>query len=144
MAKVVKRSGAKKRRKVSAAKVGRTVVVVPTGPLRVPRRTPTAVTMTATEAANAFGDVVERAIRDTVITITRHERPQAVVLSYEQYRRLVPEKPSLLPALAEAFDAQYLRLQQPAVQANTFKGFRASPADMGRAALAAARRAPRG
>src|ERR1019366_3633797 len=108
---------------------------VNTGASRAPRT----MTVTSTTAQNSFGDIVDRAARDAVVMITRHAKPRVVLLSYERYRDLVGTEATLLPALAAAFDAQVARLQTPDVWARTVAGFRASPAAMGRAALAAAR-----
>lgn len=95
--------------------------------------------VTSTEAQNSFGDIVDRAARDEVVMITRHAKPRVVMLAYERYRDLVGAEASLLPTLAAAFDAQVARLQTPDVWTKTVAGFRASPAAMSRAALAAAR-----
>jgi antitoxin Phd len=97
------------------------------------------VTVTSTEAQNTFGSIVDRVARDEVVMITRHAKPRVVMLAYERYRDLVGTEATLLPSLAAAFDAQFVRLQTPDVWAKTVAGFRASPAAMSRAALAAAR-----
>jgi prevent-host-death family protein len=96
-------------------------------------------TVTSTKAQNTFGSIVDRATRDGVVMITRHAKPRVVLLSYERYRDLVGTEATLLPSLAAAFDAQLVRLQTPDVWKRTVAGFRASPAAMSRAALAAAR-----
>ncbi len=44
------------------------------------------------EAKNCFSEVVNRALKDGVQTITRHGKPVVVVLSQEEFRKLAPEK----------------------------------------------------
>lgn len=102
-------------------------------------RTADTIAVTSTMAQNTFGDIVDRAARDAVVVITRHAKPRVVLLSYERYLELMGTEATMLPALADAFDAQFARLQNPDVWARTVKGFRASPRAMGRAAQAAAR-----
>lgn len=102
------------------------------------------VTITATEAQNEFGRVLEQTTRDQVVVITRHQVPRAVLVSVERYRNLVSAESALLNTLTDEFDAMLARMQTPEVRAGTERGFRATPETMGKAARAAARKTRKG
>lgn len=99
-----------------------------------------AVTISATEAQNEFGRVLESATREQDVIITRHNVPRAVLVSVDRYRELVGTEAVLLDALTEEFDAMLSRMQAPAVRAGTERGFAASPREMGKAAVQSARK----
>jgi prevent-host-death family protein len=62
-------------------------------------------TISATEASNHFGSMVEEAAQgDSLFIITRLGRPRAVVLGVEQYREILEE----LEAIQELNDKEYL------------------------------------
>jgi antitoxin Phd len=100
-------------------------------------------TLPSTEVQGEFGRVLDQAARDQDIVITRHDVPRAVLISASRYRELVGREMAVLDTLRGQLDALYARMQTPEVEAGTERGFNASPAEMGRAALAAARRAHR-
>lgn len=97
-------------------------------------------TVTATEAQNEFGRVLDQATRDQVVLITRHGVPRAVLVSVERYRELASAESTILNTLTDEFDAMLARMQMPDVRSGTERGFRASPEGMGQAAEVAARR----
>jgi antitoxin Phd len=101
------------------------------------------VTMTSTEAQNAFGRVLDTVARDGTVLIKKHNVTQAVVMSVDRYEQLTrPEAPSL-DALTVEFDQMLERMQRPEVQGGIRAGLSASPAELGEAARAAAQRALR-
>ncbi len=100
-------------------------------------------TVTATEAQNEFGRVLDQATRDQVVVITRHSVPRAVLLSVERYRELAGAESTILNTLTDEFDAMLARMQTPKVRSGTERGFRATPEQMGGAAQASARRSNR-
>jgi len=104
-----------------------------------PRGDAERITVTATEAQNEFGRVLDQAARDQDVVITRHNVPRAVLLSVGRYRELVGAEATILNTLTEEFDALLARMQTPEVRAGTERGFQAPPEVMGRAAEAAAR-----
>jgi len=97
-----------------------------------------ALTVTATEAQNEFGRILDRATHDEVVVITRHHAPRAVLLSIGRYRELAGAEATMLDTLTAEFDALLARMQTPTVRAGTERGFRATPEQMGRAAVKAA------
>ncbi|MEO7042479.1 MAG: type II toxin-antitoxin system prevent-host-death family antitoxin [Gemmatimonadaceae bacterium] len=97
-------------------------------------------TITATEAQNEFGRVLEQTTRDQVVVITRHNVPRAVLVSVDRYRELLSTESTILNSLTDEFDAMLARMQTPEVRAGTERGFAATPEMMGKAAQAAARK----
>ena len=51
------------------------------------------------EAKNRFSEVVDRAIKQGVQTVTKHGRPAVVIVSAEEYQRTMVPRKSLLAAL---------------------------------------------
>ena len=98
-------------------------------------------TVTATEAQNEFGRILDQAGRDQDVVITRHNVPRAVLISVSRYRELGGVSSPMLNTLSDEFDALFARMQQPSVREGTMRGITATRAEMGSAAHAAARRA---
>lgn len=99
------------------------------------------VTVSSTEAQNEFGRVLDQAARDELVVITRHDVPRAVLMSVSRYQALLGAQETRLGELTARFDVLLEEMQRPDVQAATLRGFRATPKEMGQAAVAAARRA---
>ncbi len=96
--------------------------------------------VTSTEAKNRFGQVFDAALEGVVVVITRHATPKAVLLSYDAYQALTRPSTGNLDELRSSFDEMLARMQAPRVRAGTRGGFRATPTQLGNAAVAAARR----
>jgi antitoxin Phd len=98
--------------------------------------------VTATEAKNEFGVVLRKAQQHGAIAITKHDAPEAVVLSMDEFLALTqmhaPERK--LNLLREEFDAQFAAMQTPEAAAAAKRAFAASPRQLGEAAVALARR----
>jgi len=95
-------------------------------------------TVAASEAKNQFGQVLESALRDGAVVITKHDTPKAILLSIEEFEALAAR--SHLNTLAREFDAAYVRMQQPAFDKALNSAFGASPKQLGAAAVKAARK----
>ena len=91
--------------------------------------------MTASEAKNGFGRVLDRVAKDGAVVITKHDRPDAVILSIEAYQSLAEPRSADVDALTAQFDALYERLQQPGTAAKIEAVFALSPAELGRIAV---------
>ena len=98
------------------------------------------IVMSSTEAQNGFGRMLDTVARDGTVLITKHDVPQAVVISADRYEALTRTEAPSLDLLTAEFDAMLERMQLPEVQAGTQAGLSASPAELGRAALAAEQR----
>lgn len=93
----------------------------------------------ATRAKNEFGTLLDEAVRGGAVAITRHERPRAVLISYEEFEALVQARARTLGALSAEFDALLAVMQTPAAREGVSRAFAATPAELGRAAVQAAR-----
>jgi len=95
-------------------------------------------TVAASEAKNQFGQLLESALRDGAVVITKHDTPKAVLLSIEELEAIAAG--GRLDSLAREFDAQYVRMQQPGFAKSMKAAFDASPKQLGAAAVKAARK----
>jgi prevent-host-death family protein len=96
-------------------------------------------TFTATDAKNEFGQVLETALRDGAVVITKHDAPKAVLLSLDEFNALAGGQ-RRLDALTGEFDALLDKLQTAGARRGMKAAFDASPGELGRAAVAAARK----
>ena len=96
-------------------------------------------TISATELKNATADVFEQVAARRAVAITRHEKPRAVLLSVEEYEALtVQQNPDWLEKLHEEYRGMLDRMQGPEKRAAAEKLFKATPEELGEAALWAA------
>ncbi len=94
----------------------------------------------ATDAKNEFGQLLALAVEQGGVAITRHDSPKAVLLGIEEYQRLVDAGAQALAALTSEFDALLEGMQTPRARKAMAATFEASPARLGKAAVAAAKR----
>lgn len=99
--------------------------------------------VTATEAKNAFGRVLERVAGVGAVTITRHDKPKAVLLEYEEFEALRRERSENLEELSSRFDDLVQGMQTPRARRGMKAAFEASPEELGRAAVEEARKRDR-
>ncbi len=92
----------------------------------------------ATRAKNEFGAVLEQAVASGAVAITRHDTPKAVLMSYVEFSSLVNARTSSLDDLSGEFDRLLARMQTPVARKGVDAAFHASPAELGRAAVASA------
>jgi prevent-host-death family protein len=95
---------------------------------------------TATEAKNEFGRMLEKAIRGETVVITKHDAPKAVLISMEQFNALKHAPGLKLDTLSGEFDTMLAQMQTPKASAGMNAAFRATPHQLGKAAVAAARK----
>ena len=100
---------------------------------------PQAASVSATEAKNEFARVLERVIRGDVMFITKHGAAKAVLMPVEEYNALSRVTQVQLGNLTKEFDEMLLRMQTPKARAAMKAAFHASPRQLGKAAVAAAR-----
>lgn len=91
----------------------------------------------ATEAKNSFGKVLDTAISQGMATITKRDRPTAVVLSLDAYQALLDAQQRPLEQLSHEFDQLLQHMQAPAAQDAMMQAFSASPDALGHAAVQA-------
>ena len=96
--------------------------------------------VTATDAKKEFARMLEMVIQGSVVVITKHDAPKAVLLSVDEFNALAHAPSQTLDSLSGQFDALLARMQTPKARAGMKAAFAASPKQLGRAAVAAARR----
>jgi len=72
--------------------------------------------MNATEAKNRFGDVLATAVKNKAVSLMKHGKPAAYVVSPALYERLVASlrsAPSPLARLERDFEEMITRMQEP-------------------------------
>jgi len=97
-------------------------------------------TVGATQVKNEFGAMLERATQGGAVAITRHDRPKAVLISYDEFESLVKARSSSLDNLSAEFDALLDRMQTPKARKGMKAAFNASSTQLGRAAVKAVRK----
>ena len=90
----------------------------------------------STEAKNNFGQILSQATREGRVIITKYDRPEAVLLSIEEYESLVGCEPVDLRALDAEFDEMLARMQRSEQRAGVKRLFAMSAEDLGAAASA--------
>lgn len=94
----------------------------------------------ATEAKNEFGSVLETAIRDGAVVITKHESPRAVLVSVDRVGAVLDKYEPDLAALTRKFDAQVARMRTPEARAAARGLFAATSEQLGEAAVTGAKK----
>ena len=93
---------------------------------------------TASEAKNEFARMLEKAIQGNLVVITKHNAPKAVLMSMDEFNLLSPE--SRINTLTAEFDSLLAQMQSRRARNAMEAAFHASPRELGRAALVAARK----
>jgi prevent-host-death family protein len=96
--------------------------------------------VTATQAKNEMGSLLERVIRGEAVVITKHDAPKAVLISIEEYESLARTPESQLDSLNKEFDELLARMQTPRARSAMKRAYEASPAQLGKTAVSAARK----
>lgn len=99
-----------------------------------------AVSVTATDAKKEFGRLLDMVLQGGLVVITRHEAPKAVLLSLDEFNAFTEATERTLDRLSDEFDALLARMQTPKARAGMKAAFGASPKQLGRAAITAARK----
>jgi len=101
---------------------------------------PEPVSVSATDAKNEFGRILEKVIQGGTVVITKHDVPKAVLISVDEFDAISGANRFKLETLSGEFDALLARMQTPAARAGMKAAFDASPKQLGQAAVAAARK----
>ena len=96
-------------------------------------------TVSASEAKNDFARILERVIRGGTVTITKHNAAKAVILPMEEYESLTRERRASLAAFKKRYDEMFQSMQTPEWRAAAMSAFSATPEELGRVAVEAAR-----
>jgi prevent-host-death family protein len=94
----------------------------------------------ASDAKNHFGRVLETALADGVVMITKHDAVKAVLVSAEEFTALIGAREPALDTLSREFDRLLARMQTPKSRAGMKSAFAATPKQLGQAAVEGVRR----
>jgi len=97
-------------------------------------------TVASSKLKNKFGAIFEKAALGQPVAITKHDRPKAVLISYEEFASLIQSRGAELNQLSAEFETMLQGMQSPKARKGMAAAFGASPAEMGRAAVKAARK----
>lgn len=97
--------------------------------------------VSATEAKNNFGAVLDRVLSEGRVVITKHDEVRAVILSATAYEALIGAREDTLASLGQEFDSLVAHMQTPNARAAGRALFDATPKELARAALKAPARA---
>jgi prevent-host-death family protein len=98
------------------------------------------VAISATDAKNEFGRILETVIQGGKVVITKHDSPKAVLISIDEFNALSSAYRTELETLSEEFDQLLAGMQTSAARAGMNAAFHATPKELGKAAAAAARK----
>jgi prevent-host-death family protein len=96
--------------------------------------------ITATEAKNTFGSVLDRVGQVGRIAITKHDQVRAVVLSLREYEALLEGRVDPLESLRTEFDSLVENMQAPEARRAGRALFESTGKELGGAAVRAQRR----
>jgi prevent-host-death family protein len=96
-------------------------------------------TVAATRFKNEFGAIFEQAALGGAVAITKHNTPKAVLLSYAEFEALTRASSPVLDELTEEFAGELARMQTPGAKSGMAAAFDATPEQLSRAAVKAAR-----
>ena len=96
-------------------------------------------TVAATRFKNEFGTIFEQAALGGAVAITKHNTPKAVLLSYAEFEALTKASTPALDDLSDQFDQLLERMQTSQAKSAMVSAFDATPEQLGRAAVKAAR-----
>ena len=98
------------------------------------------VAVSATVAKNEFVRILEAVIQGGKVVITKHDSPKAVLISMDEFNALSNAHKDEIEALSGEFDRLLASMQTPAARAGMDAAFHATPKELGKAALTAARK----
>ena len=94
----------------------------------------------SSEAKKGFANLIQRVVRtNQPVVITRNSQPTAVLLSIDEYERMVEAVPDPLAGLRQEFDQLLAAMRAPKAKAGVDALFAATPTELGAAAVKAAR-----
>lgn len=94
----------------------------------------------ASRLKNETGAIVDQASAGRPVVITRHDTPRVVILSFDDFADLARAREAGLGPLEARFDELLAGMQKPAAKRGVRAALGASPEELGRAALAGARK----
>jgi antitoxin Phd len=96
--------------------------------------------LTITEFKKRAREVIDGIVGHKAVAILRHKTPDAVLISASDYVEFMKLRRERLNFLTERYDEMVSRMQAPQAAAGVDALFNATPEELGRAAIAAAKR----
>jgi prevent-host-death family protein len=96
---------------------------------------------TITEFKERAREVIDLVVDHKAVAILRHKTPEAVLISAKDYVEFMQLRRERLNLLTQRYDQMVARMQTPEATAGVDALFNATPEDLGRVAVAAAKRA---
>ncbi len=99
--------------------------------------------VSATMLKNSYAEVLDQVSESGAVAVTRHNKPRAVLLSVKDYEALLHAAPDPLHELKEEYERMFLRMQTPEHASAMERLFKATPEELGAAAVKYAKRQTR-
>lgn len=96
-------------------------------------------TITATELKGATAEVLERVSAGAAVAVTKHDKPRAVIVPYEDYVSWKSGQADLFDRLLEEYQGVLEDMQSPEQKAAAKRLFEATPEELGEAAVLGAK-----
>ena len=93
----------------------------------------------ASAMKSRFGAVLDQATKAGAVAITKHDTTKYVLLPVEEFESLAAARQPSLHSLSAEFDGLLAKMQAPKARAGIKAAFEMSPAQLGKAAVGAAR-----
>lgn len=106
----------------------------------ITRSAATTQSVPATSAKNGFASVLDTAVQDGAVVITKHDSPKAVLVSIDRMSELLAKHEPNLKALTQEFDELVARMRTTKARAAARSLFTAAPGAFGEAAVAGAKK----
>lgn len=106
----------------------------------ITRSAATTQSVPATSAKNGFASVLDTAVQDGAVVITKHDAPKAVLVSIDRMSELLARHEPNLKALTQEFDEMVARMRTTKARAAARSLFTAAPGAFGEAAVAGAKK----
>ncbi len=97
-------------------------------------------TVTATALKNSTAEVLDQVSLGHAVAITKHDKPRAVLVSYDEYVSWKSGEEETFQSLLEEYRGVLQDMQSPKQKAAALRAFNATPEELGAAAVAGARR----
>ena len=97
----------------------------------------------AARLKNEPATVIDRVVVGAAVAITRHDKPRAVLVSYEDFQQLAAAREASLGALSAEFDRLLDGMQAAGARKGVSAAFESVPGAIGRSAVSAAQPKPR-
>ncbi len=106
----------------------------------ITRSAATTQSVPATSAKNEFASVLDAAVQDGAVVITKHNAPKVVLVSVDRMSELLAKHEPNLKALTQEFDEMVARMRTTKAGAAARSLFAEPPAAFGEAAVAGAKK----